>query len=179
MEQLFHKRFDRNGSLAKRGRMLPEVLEQLLHDRYFTTPPPKSAGREQFGAEFTARFLKMCKAQSRKPEDAIATATAFTAETIAGSYQRFVQAHTNDAAVDYILSGGGANNATLVEMLRERLQPLGCKVLRIDEAGLPSQAKEAVAFALLAWQTWHRLPGNVPSATGANRAVVLGEICYG
>jgi anhydro-N-acetylmuramic acid kinase len=177
-EQLFHKRFDRNGSIAKRGRILSGVIERLLRDRYFTAPPPKSAGREQYGAEFAARFLKLCKEQGAKPEDTIATATAFTAETIAAAYQRFVQPRTNNAGVDYILSGGGASNAALVDMLRKRLQPLGCKVLRSDEAGLPSQAKEAVAFALLAWQTWHHLPGNVPSATGAHRPAILGEICY-
>jgi anhydro-N-acetylmuramic acid kinase len=66
-----------------------------------------------------------------------------------------------------------------MKMLRERLEPMACKVAVIDEIGIPSQAKEAVAFALLAWQTWHGLAGNVPSATGAKRAVVLGEICYG
>jgi anhydro-N-acetylmuramic acid kinase len=178
MEQLFQKSFDRNGSVGKRGRILSGVIERLSRDRYFAAPPPKSAGREEFGAEFAARFLTMCKQESAMPEDVIATATAFTAETIAAAYRRFVQPRANDAAVDYILSGGGASNSTLVEMLRKRLQPLGCKVLRSDEAGLPAQAKEAVAFALLAWQTWHRLPGNVPSATGAQRPAILGEICY-
>lgn len=66
-----------------------------------------------------------------------------------------------------------------MKMLAQRLKPVGCRVMASDQMGLPSQAKEAVAFALLAWQTWHRLPGNVPSATGARRPVVLGEICYG
>jgi anhydro-N-acetylmuramic acid kinase len=178
MEQLFHRRFDRNGTTAKRGRILSSVIERLLRDRYFAAPPPKSAGREQYGAEFAARFLALCKERSEKPEDAIATATAFTVETIAVSYQRFVQPHAVNTSVDYIVSGGGAKNSVLVGMLRDRLQPLGCKVLLIDEAGLPSQAKEAVAFALLAWQTWHRLAGNVPSATGAQRPAILGEICY-
>jgi anhydro-N-acetylmuramic acid kinase len=121
----------------------------------------------------------LCRRQSAKAEDAIATATALTAETIAASYRNFVQPLAKNSAVDYILSGGGARNAALIEMLRKRLEPAGCKLMTSDEAGLPSQAKEAVAFALLAWQTWHRLPGNVPSATGAHRAAVLGEICYG
>jgi anhydro-N-acetylmuramic acid kinase len=178
MEQLYRKRFDHNGSIAKRGRRLSSVIETLLRDRYFMEPPPKSAGREQFGAEFAARLLDLCRRESKKPEDAIATATAFTAETIAASYRRFVQPLVKRSAVDYILSGGGARNATLVAMLRERLEPAGCKVQLIDETGLPSQAKEAVAFALLAWQTWHRLPSNVPSATGANRPAILGEISY-
>jgi anhydro-N-acetylmuramic acid kinase len=178
MERLFHKPFDRNGSIAKRGQILSHVIDRLMRDRYFAAPPPKSAGREQYGAEFAARLLKLCKEQSAKPEDAIATATAFTVETIAVSYDRFVQPRAGSGAVDYIVSGGGAKNSTLLEMLRERLQPLGCKILRSDDVGLPSQAKEAVAFALLAWHTWHRLPGNVPSATGAQRPAILGEICY-
>ena len=83
-----------------------------------------------------------------------------------------------DAPADFIVSGGGSRNRTLMDMLRQRLEPRGYKVMVSDEAGLPSQAKEAVAFALLAWQTWHRLPGNVPSATGASRPVILGEITY-
>ena len=179
MEQLFGKRFDRNGSIARRGQVLSRVIETLFGERYFTEAPPKSAGREQFGAEFAARLLNLCRRESNRPEDAIATATALTAETIAASYKRFVQPLAKGFAVDYILSGGGARNATLVGKLRERLEPLGCKVLLSDEAGLPSQAKEAVAFALLAWQTWHHHPGNVPSATGADHLTILGEICYG
>jgi anhydro-N-acetylmuramic acid kinase len=179
MEQLFARHFDRNGSIARRGQVLSRVTETLLHERYFKEAPPKSAGREQFGAEFATRVLNLCQKESKKPEDAIATATALTAETIAVSYKRFVQPMAKGSAVDYILSGGGARNATLVGMLRERLEPLGCKVLLSDETGLPSQAKESVAFALLAWQTWHRFPANVPSATGADHATVLGEICYG
>ena len=178
MEQLFQKRFDRNGSIAKRGRVLPRVIEAVLRDPYFAAAPPKSAGREEFGAEFSKRLLTLCRKESRRPEDAIATATALTAETIADSYRRFIRPGSARSTVDYILSGGGARNATLVAMLRERLEPLGCKVSLIDEAGMPSQAKEAVAFALLAWQTWHRLPSNVPSATGAQRPAILGEISY-
>jgi anhydro-N-acetylmuramic acid kinase len=177
--QLFQKRFDRNGSIARRGRVLGDVIETVLRDQYFGEAPPKSAGREQFGAEFTARLLDMCRKQSAKPEDALATATALTAATIAESYRRFVLPLAKNSAVDYIVSGGGARNAALIAMLRERLEPLGCKVSLIDDAGMPSQAKEAAAFALLAWQTWHRLPSNVPSATGADRAAILGEICYG
>ncbi len=101
-------------------------------------------------------------------------------ESIALAYDRFVRPLNNiGSTVDYIVSGGGARNATLMKMLQQRLEPMGCSVMAIDQMGVPSQAKEAVAFALLAWQTWHGLPGNVPSATGAERPVLLGEICYG
>jgi anhydro-N-acetylmuramic acid kinase len=82
------------------------------------------------------------------------------------------------AAVDYIVAGGGAKNATLMKMLGESLSPFGCRVSTSETFGLPTQAKEAVAFALLAWQTWNHLPGNVPSATGASRPAILGQLSY-
>ena len=116
--------------------------------------------------------------RSKKPEDALATATALTAETIAQSYNRFARPAMKGHPVDYIVSGGGARNATLMAMLAERLEPLGCELAASEEFGLPAEAKEAAAFALLAWQTWHHLPGNLPSATGAERSVILGQVTY-
>lgn len=178
MEELFRKKYDRGGVLAARGRVLDNVVEKILRRPYFAGKPPKSAGREQFGAAFVAEFLRACRDAGGKPEDILATATALTAESIAAAYRKFVKPQVKTAAVDFIVSGGGTRNATLMTMLRTKLEPLGCEVSIIDAAGLPSQAKEAVAFALLAWQTWHRRPGNVPSATGAKRPVVLGEITY-
>ena len=80
--------------------------------------------------------------------------------------------------VDYIISGGGARNATLMAMLTRRLEPMGCTVTTIEQFGMPAAAKEASAFALMAWMTWHGLPGNVPAATGAKRPVILGQIAY-
>jgi anhydro-N-acetylmuramic acid kinase len=80
--------------------------------------------------------------------------------------------------VDFIVSGGGARNRTLMKTLAARLESLGCTLRNSDAFGLPAEAKEAAAFALLAWQTWHRLPGNVPSATGAKRAAILGQVTY-
>ena len=176
--QLFRKKYDRNGAIAARGRVLTQVLQPLLREPYFRKAPPKSAGREQFGAEFTAAFLRACKKAGGKPEDTVATATALTAESIALACERFVQPLTGNAPADFIVSGGGSRNTTLMNMLRNRLQPRGFRVITSDAAGIPSQAKEAVAFALLAWQTWHRLPGNIPSATGASRPTILGEITY-
>jgi anhydro-N-acetylmuramic acid kinase len=81
-------------------------------------------------------------------------------------------------SIDYIVSGGGARNRTLMRMLEERLQPMGCVLASSEKFGLPAEAKEAAAFALLAWETWHRRPGNVPSATGAKKPVVLGQVMY-
>jgi anhydro-N-acetylmuramic acid kinase len=179
MERFFGKKYDRGGRVAARGRVLEPVVKNILREPYFAVRPPKSAGREQFGTAFAAEFAGACRKAGGKPEDAVATATALTAESIALAFKRFVQPLNRHSAVDYIVSGGGSRNATLMKMLRGRLEAMGCKVTTTDALGVPSQAKEATAFALLAWQTWHRLPGNLPAATGATRAVVLGEICYG
>jgi anhydro-N-acetylmuramic acid kinase len=175
---LFGKAFDRNGALAARGAVLTQVLDEMLKDVYFKQKPPRTAGREQFGREYAASFLEMCKRHSKKPEDALATATALTAESIAGSYAQFVRPKMKGIPVDYIVSGGGARNATLMAMLSRWLEPIGCRVMAIERFGMPAEAKEAAAFALLAWKTWHRLPGNVPAATGAKRAVILGQVTY-
>jgi anhydro-N-acetylmuramic acid kinase len=177
-QTLFNKPFDRNGALAARGRILAPAMKSALRHPFFRVPPPRTAGREQFGREFAASFLADCQKISRKPEDAIATATALTAESIARSYEQLVMPHMKPHAVDYIVSGGGARNRTLMSMLANRLEPLGCHVSASAEFGLPVEAKEAAAFALLAWQTWHHLPGNVPAATGAARPAILGQVTY-
>ncbi len=177
-QQLFGKPFDLNGAIAKGGTVLAPVLATAMRNPYFRLQPPRTAGREQFGREYATRFLTDCRRHSRKPADAIATATALTAATIAQSYERYVSAKMQNRDVDYIVSGGGAKNATLMEMLVERLEPLGCKVAASKEFGLPAEAKEAAAFALLAWQTWHHWPGNLPSATGAKRPMILGQVTY-
>jgi anhydro-N-acetylmuramic acid kinase len=177
-QQLVGKAYDKDGALAAKGTVLQPVLRAMLRDKYFAAKPPKTAGREQYGREYTAKFVLACARHSSRGVDALATATALTAESIAQSYARFVRPRMRDASVDYILSGGGARNATLMTMLAERLEPLGCTLATSTEFGLPAEAKEAAAFALLAWHTWHRLPGNVPAATGAKRPVILGQVTY-
>ena len=184
MFELFAKQFDRNGTIAAQGKVLAPVLASALRNPYFQLNPPRTAGREQFGREYAAKFLTACRRYSSKPEDAIATATALTAETITASYKKFVRKKMLSAVraqnrVDYIVSGGGARNHTLMAMLAQRLEPLGCELAASEDFGLPIEAKEAAAFALLAWQTWHRLPGNVPAATGAKRPAILGQVTYG
>jgi anhydro-N-acetylmuramic acid kinase len=181
--ELFGKPFDRNGATAASGRILAPALAAALRNPYFQLKPPRTTGREQFGREYAAKFLALCRRYSTKPEDALATATALTAESIAGSYKRFVQRKMRAggqqrSGIDYIVSGGGARNHTLMAMLAQRLEPLGCELAAIEEFGLPAEAKEAAAFALLAWQTMHHLPGNVPAATGASRAAILGQVTY-
>ncbi len=177
-QKLFDKPFDRNGALAARGTLIESVLKDALRHPYFKQRPPNTAGREQFGQTYASEFLRKCLAQSKDAHDALATATALTAETIARSYARDVQDRMKGRAVDFIVSGGGARNRRLMKMLAERLQPQGCVLRDSDAFGLPAEAKEAAAFALLAWCTWHRLPGNVPRATGAKRAAILGQVTY-
>lgn len=177
-QQLFGKPFDRNGRFAGRGNVLQTVLTAELRHAYFALKPPRTAGREQFGREYAAKFLAACQRHSNTPEDALTTATALTAESIAQSYKRFVHPKMKRHAVDYVVSGGGARNGTLMAMLQQRLEPLGCTLTTSEAFGLPAEAKEAAAFALLAWQTWHHLPGNVPAATGAARPAILGQVTY-
>jgi anhydro-N-acetylmuramic acid kinase len=177
-QQLFSKQFDSNGSIAARGTVLSPVLTHSLRNPYFKLTPPRTAGREQFGREYAAQFLATCQQRSSKPEDALATATALTAETIARGYKDFARRAMKSHPVDYVVSGGGARNATLMAMLAQRLTPLGCHLAASEQFGLPAEAKEAAAFALLAWQTWHHLPGNVPKATGATRPAILGQVTY-
>ena len=158
-------------------------MEGILKEGYFSALPPKSCGREQFGEAFVSRFIAMCRkagGQEDRDEDVVATATALTAASVVDAYRRFVWGHVGQAAplspVEFVVAGGGAKNDALMGMLREGLEPLGVKVRVMEELGVPAQAKEAVAFALLAWLTWNGLPGNVPAATGARRAVVLGKV---
>lgn len=176
--KLFGKAYDRNGAIAATGRVLEPVLGKMLRNPYFRLKPPRSAGREEFGREYAAQFLSACRTLSRRPEDALATATALTARSIARSFEQFVWPAMKRAPIDYIVSGGGARNRTLMKVLASSLEPLGCALTTTEQFGLPAEAKEAAAFALLAWTTWNRLPGNVPSATGAKRFAILGQITY-
>ncbi len=177
-QKLFNKPYDRDGALAATGAVIAPVLAEALRNPYFRMKPPRTAGREQFGREYATKFLAACRRHSANNNDALATATALTAETIARSYARFVRPRMKGQGIDFLVSGGGARNRTLMAMLAARLEPLGCELAATGEFGMPVEAKEAAAFALLAWQTWHRLPGNLPAATGARRAVVLGQVTY-
>jgi len=179
MEELFGQRYDRNGKIAASGRVLDEVIAQLLRAHFFRQKPPRTAGREEFGREYVGRFLRICGGASKS--DVVATATALTARTIEDAVERFVLPKfgtRRQQRHQMIVSGGGAKNPTLMAMLRNEIAPLGIGLHFSDEFGLPAEAKEAVAFALLAHETWHRRPSNVPSATGARRAAILGKISY-
>ncbi|MGC2109583.1 MAG: anhydro-N-acetylmuramic acid kinase [Candidatus Korobacteraceae bacterium] len=178
-EHLFHKPFDRNGRLAARGEPIERVLRDLLRHLFFRQKPPKTAGREQFGREFVREFLRLCRRADEN--DIVATATALTSRSIGIAVRKFVLPLLEDETArfrEFVVSGGGTKNATLMRMIREDLAPLKMRVRTSDDFGLPSEAKEATAFALLAYQTWRRLPSNVPSATGAERPAILGKVSY-
>jgi anhydro-N-acetylmuramic acid kinase len=173
-ERLFQKPYDRNGVIAASGRVLDRVVTEILRAPFFRRQPPKTAGREEFGREFVMEFLQRCgRAQM---EDLVATATALTARSIALALGKFVLRRGKYS--EFVVAGGGAANPTLMAMLANELRPLGLTLRSSEEFGLPSEAKEAVAFALLAFQTWNRQPSNLPSATGAKRSAVLGKISY-
>jgi anhydro-N-acetylmuramic acid kinase len=177
-QRLFSKAYDRGGRFAANGAPNEALLTALLRDSYYRREPPKSAGREQYGGAFVERLVALARKQRLAPHDILATATALTARTIALAWKQFVAPRIDSANSDYIVAGGGARNPTLMRMLSEELAPYRCKIQTTDDFGIPSEAKEAVAFALLAWHTWHRLPGNLPAATGATHPAILGQITY-
>ncbi len=168
------RQYDNEGKIADNGRVLKVILEELLDHPFFRDPPPKTAGREQFGADYVKTILRKFGRAAR--EDVIATVTALTASSIVQAIERYVL--PTGKYREYIVSGGGTRNKTLIRMLTEGVSKAGLKLRHCDEFGIPSQAKEAVAFALLAYQTWHKQPSNIPSATGATRPAILGKISY-
>jgi len=181
MQRLYSRRFDKDGAVATRGRVLTDVVATLMQGSYFSALPPKSCGREEYGAAFVARFVAMCEKAGARKQDVIATATAFTAETVLDAYRKFCWPHLGQRAplaraTEIFVAGGGARNATLMRMLQDGFAGLGVKVGTTEALGVAAEAKEAAAFALMGWLTWHGLPGNVPAATGATRAVVLGKV---
>lgn len=165
--------FDRDGLLAARGRVEEVLLAELLAHPYLAHLPPKTTGREQFGAAFGGEVWARAMARGLSGEDVVATLTAFTAASIADAYRRFLPQMPDEV----ILGGGGTSNPALVAMLREHLSP--AMVTTHEAVGLSSDAKEAVAFALLAYETIHGRPGNLPRCTGAARRAVLGKITPG
>jgi anhydro-N-acetylmuramic acid kinase len=155
--------FDRNGRIAARGHVDRALLDRLLADPYYRRKPPKSAGREQYGAEYVARLERT----GLPLPDLIATATVLTAATIA-------MAVAPVAPDEVIVSGGGAHNPQILSHLAAFLP--GVALATSADYGINVDAKEAIAFAILAYQTWRRKPSNLPTATGARRPVILGKI---
>lgn len=163
---------DYDGRLAQQGTVHETLLSQLLTQPYLQQPPPKSTGRELYSQSFADALWDQAQKDGISPKDYIATLTAFTAHSIVQAYQQFLP----QMPEQIIVSGGGTKNPVLMAHLTELLTP--ANVTTIDEFGLSSEAKEAVAFAILAYETWHKRPSNLPAATGANRPVILGQICW-
>ena len=169
------QRFDKNAQLASQGRSIPELLNELLRDPYLKLPPPKSTGREYYGRAYFQKILALGRKYHAKPNDLIRAATVFTALSIVDALHRFVMPKTRIHQL--IVSGGGANNPLILAQLSAALD-VRIEMLSSSQLGIPTDAKEAYAFALLAYETWHRRPSNLPSATGAHSSAVLGKICY-
>jgi len=164
--------YDVDGALAARGTPLEAVLGELLAHPYFAAEPPKSTGRELFDAAYVRRLIDRCREvdPGASNEDIIATATALTARSIADAYERFMP----EPVSEVLVSGGGAKNPTLVAMIGRAIDPV--PVRAFAERFFDGEAKEAVAFALLAYLHLNRMPGNVPRATGARGQRVLGTL---
>ncbi len=177
VKQLTDRRMhcDLGGEIAASGKVNREMLEHFLQDSYYSRKPPKSTGREMYGSAFTSRFLEYGNRRRLSHEDLIATATALTAETITNAYRDHIFPGVDVSEV--IVSGGGTHNLTLMRMIRERL-PGSVQLASASEFGIPDDAKEAVAFAILGHESLMGRPGNVPSVTGASKSVVLGNYCW-
>lgn len=168
------QQYDAGGHLAAQGQVNQELLEGwIAAEIYLRLPAPKTTGRELFGEQYGACLWAEAQKRRVKEADYTATITAFIARTIADGYRSLMPAMPDEV----IVSGGGAYNPTLLKMLADQIAPARIGV--IDDFGMPSDAKEAVAFALMAYETWHNRPGNLPSATEAHKAVVLGSITPG
>ncbi|MCL4523681.1 MAG: anhydro-N-acetylmuramic acid kinase [Acidobacteria bacterium] len=166
--------FDRDARLAQRGILLPALLRELLADPYFKRRPPKSCGREQYGELYAQRVLAWGRKNKARPEDLLRTATMLTAISIVDALQRFVL--RRHKIHELIISGGGAHNPLIRAQLESGLP--GVRLVPSAALGVPEDAKEAFAFAILAYETWHHRPANLPSATGARRPALLGKICF-
>jgi anhydro-N-acetylmuramic acid kinase len=171
MMRLYRKKYDAGGRAAARGSVVPKLLFDLMSLPYFRQRPPKSTGRELFGAALLSKIVKH-KPRLRQA-DLIATVTELTALSVFDQYKRFVADQMS--ADEVLVSGGGVHNRAIMEALKDYFQP--ARVRRLESTGISSDAKEAICFALLANETVSERPGNLPGVTGAERPVVLGKIC--
>jgi anhydro-N-acetylmuramic acid kinase len=168
------QRFDANAQLASQGRSIPALLNELLRDPYLRLAPPKSTGREYYGQAYMKELFALGRRHRAKPNDLIRAATIFTALSVVDALNRFVLSKTKIHQL--IVSGGGAHNPLILGQLAAALPNI--EVLPSSRLGIPEDAKEAFAFALLAYETFHQRSANLPSATGARGPAILGKISY-
>jgi anhydro-N-acetylmuramic acid kinase len=170
------QRYDKNSHLAMKGREVAPISSLLLTEPYLYEPPPKSTGREYFGKEYVAKLIQLGRKYHAKPNDLIRTATWFTLASIRLAMELFVLPITK--VHELIISGGGANNPLIYSTLSDFYRHNGIEVMKSSHFGIPIDAKEAFAFALLAYETFHHRPSNLPSATGAHAPAILGKISF-
>jgi anhydro-N-acetylmuramic acid kinase len=166
--------YDDEGKMAAKGQINEEMLKELLNHPYLKKEPPKTTGREEFGIEFSRQILKSYRDKGLKDVDILATVTYFTAKTISDSYKKWIMPKRDVDQV--IISGGGSYNKTLLNMIKEELK--GIEVIIQEDLGYSSDAKEAIAFAILANETIYGNPNNLPRVTGASKPVVMGKISF-
>lgn len=168
------ERFDRGGAAAARGKVSKELLNRLMQDKYYSLPLPKTTGREYFGEQYAARLCAYGREHALSFDDLAATATELTAWSIADAYARYVL--PQHRAAELIAGGGGSYNPTLMSALARRFEAYGVRVRTQEDLGLSSDAKEAIAFALIGDRFMSGLPNVLPSVTGAEHAAVMGKL---
>ncbi|MBI1748865.1 MAG: anhydro-N-acetylmuramic acid kinase [Acidobacteria bacterium] len=173
MQRSYQRKFDEGGEVAGRGNVRPEILERLVQHPYLHRRPPKSTGREMFGAAFVDELIGLAGTMSLTPEDLLATVTEFSAYCIGESYRRFIESET--ALDELLVSGGGVKNRTLMTAIQRQLPNI--TVQPCSHAGIDPHAKEALCFAVLANEMLAGHAANLPRVTGARRPVLLGKIC--
>jgi len=168
------QRYDKEARLAQQGRAIPALLDELMRDPYLKLAPPKSTGREYYGQAYLKGVLALGKKHRAEPNDLIRAATIFTALSVVDALNRFVLGRTKIDQL--IVSGGGAYNPLILAQLSAALGNI--EIVTSSRLGVPEEAKEAFAFALMAYETFHQRPSNLPNATGARRPAILGKISY-
>jgi anhydro-N-acetylmuramic acid kinase len=192
------RRYDKDAAIAQSGRPIPALVDELMRDPYLKLKPPKSTGREYYGRAYVKNLLAAGRRHKAKPADLIRAATIFTVLSVVDALHRFVL--PNHKIDQLIVSGGGARNPLILAQLSAALTaraskqsvgaqhaaphlgkktaPSTIEVLPSAQLGVPEDAKESFAFALMAYETFHRRPSNLPSATGARGPAILGKISY-
>lgn len=176
VEQITNRRrsYDKDARIGLRGQVIRSLLEEMLRHPYLRQAPPKTAGREQFGLEYASKLMMWARKRRARQEDLVRTVTIFTALSIADAFRRYIFARAR--VNELIVSGGGIKNPLLMAQLAAALP--GIEIVKSSYFGIPAEAKEAFAFAVLAYESVHRRANNLPSATGAKRPAVLGKTVY-
>jgi len=176
MRVLYGLDYDEGGSTASRGSPDGRLLEELMRHPFVRAPPPKTAGRREFGRRFVERVVRRGLSLGLSKEDVVATLTTFVVRSIVYNYDRYVLRRYRGRISEVVLGGGGARNRYLVRELERELREKGIRLITHEELGVDPKYKEALGMAVLAHEALSGIPNNVPRATGARRQVVMGVI---